>query len=120
MADILILMAGVLGMIIAVVHGVLGARKVVGPIEGAPPSAKRIMHAIMFLSAVYWFIGGAALALAPLYFDAEQKRLAVTVVSAMYGTGAAANFWATRGRHFGWMLLILATGLAVAGGIMSG
>jgi len=107
-------------MVIALVHGILGARKVVGPIEGAPPPAKRILHAIMFLSAVYWFIGGAALAVAPVYFDAEQKRLAVTVVSAMYASGAAANFWATRGRHFGWMLLVLAASFAVAGGVMSG
>jgi len=119
MSTLLIVAAGVLGMAIAIVHGMLGARKIVAPIADIAPPHKRILHAIMFLSAVYWFAGGAALAAAPLYFDGEQKRLAVIVVSAIYASGAAANFWATRGRHFGWMLLALATGLAVAGEIMS-
>jgi len=48
MAAALILMAGVLGMVIAVVHG--GAWRVEGrrPDNDAPPSAKRILHTIMF------------------------------------------------------------------------
>ena len=35
----------------------------------------------------------------------------------LYGFAAAANAWATGGRHFGWMVLAAATLLALAGAI---
>ncbi len=117
-STVLLITSGVLGMVIACIHGWLGEKRVVAPAAHPSRAAKRVMHAIMFLSAVYWFIGGAALTLAPL-MDASQKGLIIWIVSAMYTSGAAANFWATRGRHFGWMLLTLATGLAIVGGLVS-
>jgi hypothetical protein len=115
MTDIFMVLAGCLGMAIAVVHGVLGERKVVGPIEGVPSSAKRVMQAIMFLSAVYWFAGGAVLVASPFYFDANTRLVAAIIVGAVFFSGALANFWATRGRHFGWMLLTGATALTYLG-----
>ncbi len=105
MKDIFLVMAGCLGMVIAILHGYIGEMKVVRPIQGSPASAKRVLHALMFLSAVYWFVGGAILAAGPFYLDANARYVAAMMVGALYLSGAIANLWATRGRHFGWAML---------------
>ena len=115
MKDIVLVSAGCLGLIIAIAHGYLGERKVAGAIQGVPPSAKRVMRAIMFLSAVYWFVGGAVLIASPFFLSQEGRWAAVIIVGLMYLTAAIANFWATRGRHFGWVLLGSATALIGVG-----
>ena len=102
MNDISIIAGGCLGMLVAVVHGYLGATKIIHPIKGIHPSAKRILHGIFFLSAVYWFIGGAVLVSAPFYLESDARYFAVLLVGLLYFSGAVVNFWGTRGRHFGW------------------
>lgn len=115
MADILLYVAGGLTLAISVVHGYLGAAKVVGPSQAPNAEAKRILHAIMFLSAVYWFIGGAVLIAAPFLFEGETRRWVVYAVAAMLTSGALGNMWGTRARHFGGYFLLVVTGLAIAG-----
>jgi len=115
MNDISIIAAGLLGMLIAVIHGYLGATKVVHPVQGIHPSAKRILHGIFMLSALYWFIGGAVLISAPFQLSSDARFIAVMIVGALYLSGALVNFWATRGRHFGWILLSIAVVLAWTG-----
>ncbi|MGI9410878.1 MAG: hypothetical protein ACR2OV_12445 [Hyphomicrobiaceae bacterium] len=115
MDSILIVLAGVLGMSIALAHGWLGETKVVCLVQGVSHSHKRVLQAVMFLSAVYWFVGGAVLAASPLYLTASGQRSSAIVVGAMYLTGALGNAWATRGHHFGWMLLLIAVVLALYG-----
>ena len=115
MADILLYLAGGLTVLIAVAHGYLGATAVVGPSTAPSVQAKRILHAIMFLSAVYWLIGGLTLIAAPHLFEGETRKWVVWTVAAMLLTGALGNMWGTRARHFGGFFLLLVTGLAVAG-----
>lgn len=115
MADILLYLAGGLTALIAVAHGYLGATAVVGPSTAPSVQAKRILYAIMFLSAVYWFIGGLMLIAAPHLFEGETRKWVVWTVAAMLLTGALGNMWGTRARHFGGYFLLLVTGLAVAG-----
>jgi len=109
MNDIFLTVAGALGMLIAVIHGYLGEIKVVAPITGSPTSAKRIMQAIMFLSAIYWFVGGAILMATPYLFEGTARTFAIAFIGFLYLSGAIGNFWATRGRHIGWVLLSLTT-----------
>ena len=111
----LIVIAGCLGMLVAVVHGYLGATKVVALVNDIPANAKRVLHAIMFLSALYWFVGGMLLAAGPLYLTTAEHRIAALIVGALYLSGAVGNFWAMRGRHFGWMLLMCSVALAWSG-----
>jgi hypothetical protein len=115
MNDVLTVSAGGLGMLIAVVHGYLGETQVVRPISGAPASAKRVLQAIMFFSALYWFVAGAILAASPFYLTGNDRRVAAMVACMIYLTAAAGNFWALRGRHFGWILLSAASALAWLG-----
>jgi len=111
----LIVISGYLGMVVAVVHGYLGETKVVRQVDGIPLASKRVLQAIMFLSAVYWFAGGLVLAGSPLYLTSGGQRLAALIVGAMFLSGAIGNFWAMRGRHIGWVLLMCATALAWLG-----
>jgi hypothetical protein len=111
MNDALGVAAGGLGMLCAVIHGYLGETKVVRPVKDIPKSSKRVLQAIMFLSAVYWFAAGAAAAAGP-FLTAHDRWLALFIAGAIYSSSAAANFWATRGRHFGWTLLSIAAALA--------
>jgi len=113
--DIFLYTAGGLTMLIAVIHGYLGATKIVKPSTAPNASAKRILHAIMFLSAVYWFVAGAVLAAAPHLFSGEVRQWTVYACAAMLGLGALGNIWGMRGRHFGGYLLALVTALALLG-----
>lgn len=115
MANIFLYLAGTLTVLIAIVHGYLGAVQVVGPSTAPSPEAKRILHAIMFLSAVYWFVGGAVLIAAPHLFDGSARQGVVYTVVAMLVTGAVGNMWSTRAKHFGGYVLLVVSGLAVAG-----
>ncbi|MEM1197332.1 MAG: hypothetical protein AAGH57_14610 [Pseudomonadota bacterium] len=115
MRDILVYSAGGLGILIAIVHGYLGEKLVVGPSEAPTGRAKRVMQAIMFLSALYWFAAGALLLAAPVFLEPSQRTLAILVAAFLFATGSLGNLWATRGGHFGWVLLALATGMAVGG-----
>lgn len=115
MKDVMLLVAGGMGMVIALVHGYIGETKVVRPVQATTDTAKRVLQAIMFLSAVYWFFAGLALAAAPVYFEGAPKTAIAYIVASIFASGAIGNFWATRGRHFGWMLLAVACSLALFG-----
>ena len=115
MENIALYLAGILTVVIAIIHGYLGATKVVGPSTAPNPAAKRILHAIMFLSAVYWFVGGVLLIAAPTLFEGEVRKWVVYGGAAMLVTGALGNMWGTRAKHFGGYFLLLVSGLAALG-----
>ena len=115
MTNIFLYVAGTFTILISAAHGVLGATQVVGPSTAPSNAAKRILHAIMFLSAVYWCVGGAVLLAAPHLFEGDVRRWVVYIVAAMLLTGALGNMWATRAKHFGGYFLLVVTGLAIAG-----
>lgn len=115
MANLLLYVAGALTIAIAIAHGYLGAAKVVGPSKAPNASAKRILHAIMFLSAVYWAVGGAVLLVTPALFEGETRKWVVYVVTAMLLSGALGNLWGMRARHFGGYFLLVVSALAAAG-----
>ncbi len=98
--------AGTLAVFVAVVHGYLGLTKVVPPTTGVSDSIKRIYLGLFGLSAVYWAAGGVVLV---IYAGADPSplRTAIGFTSfAMYFSGALVNAWATRGKHFGWAVLV--------------
>lgn len=109
MNNILVLSAGVLGSLVAVIHGLLGEFRVVRPVSAPSDSAKRVLHAIMFLSAVYWFVMGAGLIIAAIWMPSNTRDLLAVLGIFVFGTGSLGNLWATRGRHIGWVLLLVVT-----------
>lgn len=115
MNDIFLIVAGVGGMVIAAIHGRVGQTMILSQITGLPDTPKNLNAAVFQLSTIYWFFGGAALALAPFVLTPDARTAIVLTVAFMYLTAAAANFWATRGRHMGWVLLTCVAVLALIG-----
>lgn len=115
MKDVFVYLAGSLGLAISIVHGYLGERKVITPIRSPSASGKRVLSAIMFLSAVYWGVASLLLLAVPTYIPSTARPIVVTSIAAVYTSGSIGNLWATRGRHFGWILLALAAVMTLAG-----
>jgi hypothetical protein len=115
MNDGFLMIAGIGGVFIALVHGTLGHRKILSAINDLPPSSWRLNYVVFQLSTLYWMVGGIALLLTPAYLDDSQRHIVVLIVAFFYASGAVANFWATKGRHFGWCLLAIVATLAFFG-----
>jgi hypothetical protein len=117
-----IAMAGVIGSCVAVVHGILVQRLMVRPFEELfaadariRRSVRRLVPLLLHFSTVAWFFGGLALIAAASWLDADARLATGLFVGALYLFGAVGNFWATRGRHPGWMLMTAALVLIALG-----
>jgi hypothetical protein len=115
-------MAGVIGSCVAMVHGVLVHRLMVKPFEefvlangrtAAP--IKRLVPLLLHFSTISWFLGGLALIAAAKWFERDARLATGLLVGSLYLLGALGNFWATRGRHPGWMLMAAALVLIALG-----
>ena len=115
MRDIVLQCAGVAGIAVSLIHGVLGETKVFAKATIQPESLRTLIRLVWQAGTVAW-IGGAVLLLAAPSMGSESARhwIIITVV-AIYAFAAAANAWWSRGRGFGWKALTLVVGLAVAG-----
>ncbi len=106
--------AGVIGVGVAMVHGVLVQRLMIAPLAKGGRlngAALRLVPPLLQFTTYNWLLGGAALVAAALWLG-PQARLAVAVlVGSSYLFGAVGNFWGTRGRHPGWVLYAMAVGL---------
>jgi hypothetical protein len=115
MSNLLVQMAGILGIAVALLHGYLGETKIFAKIPIQPAGTRRIIRAVWHNSMVAWIAVGALLILVP-FLGSERARYCIIAASiATYGSAAIANAWATRGRHFGWAALTVVVGLALAG-----
>ncbi len=115
MRDLLLQSAGVLAIAVSLIHGVLSETKVFAHITIEPPRFRTLVHVVWQAGTVAWICGGVLLLAAPSMSSEPARRWIVVVVAVMYATAVVANAWATRGRHFGWMLFSLVVALAVAG-----
>jgi hypothetical protein len=115
MKDLLVQSAGVLGLIVSIVHGVLGETVVFAKARIEPERLRRLIRLVWQCSTVAWTGIAILLIAAPYVGSATARHWIVGVVVAVYGFGAAANAWATRGRHFGWLALTAVIGLAMSG-----
>lgn len=113
-------LAGAIGSGVAVVHGVLTQRLMVQPFEALAQNDKRfsatiqrLIPVLLHFSTVAWFAGGIALIAAAIWFDPPARFATGLFVGGLYLFGVIGNFWGTRGRHPGWMLLAVALALIV-------
>ena len=98
--------AGIIGVVVSVIHGV--------PIlagNDVPVRGRRIFPILMHFSTAVWFLAGGALVMASLYLTTSITMVIACVAALLYALGAVGNFWGTRGRHFGWILLAFAVAL---------
>lgn len=120
--DIVLGLAGVIGGVVAVVHGALVQRWMARPIEELAISGKRMAGStrrmvplLLHFSTVAWFLGGLALIAAAFWFGPGARLATALFVAALYLYGAVGNLWASRGRHPGWMLMAVAVALIAVG-----
>lgn len=115
MRDLAIQAAGGLAILAALVHGILGETRIFARSRVEPAGTRLLLRLVWQCGTVAW-IGFGVLLLAAPSMESEPARLwIVGAAVAAYGLAAAANAWATRGRHFGWMVLAAASVLALAG-----
>ena len=125
--DVALAMAGIIGSCVAVVHGILTQRLMVGPFQemsladrriSAP--IRRLVPLLLHFSTVSWLLGGFALIAAAIWFGHDAKLATGLFVGSLYLFGALGNLWGTRGRHPGWMLMAAALALIAFGVTPSG
>jgi hypothetical protein len=115
MRSLLVQSAGSLALVVSIVHGVLGETKVFARVRIEPAWARRLIHLVWHAGTVAW-IALAVLLIAAPSFGSEAARTWVVAMSIVtFGFAAVANAWATRGRHFGWVLMTVVVGLAASG-----
>jgi hypothetical protein len=115
MRSLLIQSAGVLAFIVSVVHGVLGETKVFAKVRIEPSWARRLIHLVWHAGTVAWIALAVLLVAAPSFGSDTARTWVVAMSILAFGFAAVANAWATRGRHFGWVLMTAVVGLAAAG-----
>lgn len=113
-----LVLAGIIGSGTAVVHGVLTQRLMVKPIEMAlaangrgTEKISRLVPLLLHMSTVTWFMGGLALIAAAQWAGEGLRLWTGLFVGSLFLYGAVGNFWGTRGRHPGWMLMAVAVAL---------
>lgn len=115
MRDLMLQAAGVIAILTALAHGVLGETKVFAAATIEPRRLRTLIRLVWQCSTVAWIAGGVLLVAAPLVAPEPARQWIVAMVAGMYAFGALANAYATRGRHPGWMALTVVIGLAAAG-----
>jgi len=115
MRDVALQLAGVLAVAAALVHGVLGETKVFARATIEPRWVRRLVRIVWHCGVVAWIGGGVLLVAAPSFGADSARYWLVGVLAAVYGSAAIGNAIASRGRHFGWMVLSAVVVLALVG-----
>jgi hypothetical protein len=125
--DAVLVLAGVLGACVAVVHGILTQRLMVRPLQELFLASQRISSPIrrlvpllLHFSTFSWFLGGLALMAAAIWLGPEARLMTSMLVGGLYLYGALSNLWGTRGRHPGGMLMAAAVILIALGAYKPG
>ena len=118
MRDLMLQCAGVVAIVVAVIHGVIGETRVFAdsPRTTIEPARLRTLLRLVWQAGTIAWIGGGVLLVAASALASEPARhWIVATMVVVFAFAALANAWATRGRHFGWMLLSAVVALSVAG-----
>ncbi len=120
--EAMLLVAGLIGVAVSVVHGALTQRLMVRPVgemmaaDGTlSVSLRRLVPLLLQFSTFNWLICGLALIASALWLGPEARLVVGVLASSSYFFGAAGNCWGTRGKHPGWMLLAVACVLIIGG-----
>jgi len=125
MNDILLIIAGCIGVSVAIVHGVLMQKLMITPLLQSPYGqemkiqARKLLPILLHFSTFFWLVGGICLVVAPYAFNQSERFVVSIVVGSLYLFGALGNFWGTEGRHPGWVLLATSVALILSSHIFS-
>ena len=115
MRDLLVQLAGILALAASIVHGVLGETKVFVRARIEPERVRRLVRVVWQCSTVAWMSLAILLIATPRLGSEAARNWIIAMSIVTYGFIAIANAWATRGRNFGWVAMIIVVGLAAIG-----
>lgn len=115
MRDILLQGAGVLAIIVALIHGVLTETRVFPRVTIEPARLRTLFRLVWQIPTAAWIACGVLLIAAPSMASDTARHWLVVTFSILFAFSALGNAWGTRGKHFGWMLLGTVAVLAAAG-----
>jgi len=115
MRDLLLQCAGLAAIAAAVIHGIIGETRVFARATIEPPRLRNLLRLVWQASTVAWIGGGVLLIAAPLMASEPARHWIIVTLACVFAFGALGNAWATRGRHFGWMVFSAVVAMAVAG-----
>src|SRR5215472_6706528 len=109
MRDFLLYVAGWLSMTTALVHSWVGETDVFARVRIEPERLRSLIRLIWHCSAVAWAGIGILLSAAPKMGSQARASIIGSAIG-IYGFAAIANAWGTRGKHFGWLALLVIVG----------
>lgn len=115
MHDLLLQSAGAVAIIAALIHAVIGETKIFPRVSIEPARLRTLIWLVWQAFTVAWIAGGILLVAAPGMGSDQARHWIVVTLAPVFAFAAFGNAWASRGRHFGWMVLSAVVGLAVAG-----
>jgi hypothetical protein len=115
MRDVALRAAGVLAIIVALIHGAIAELQIFTKARIEPQGTRRLLRLIWQASTVDWIGLGILLIAAPWFGSAIARHWIIAIAVAVYGYAAAGNALAARGPHPGWILMLCVIALALAG-----
>ena len=115
MRDILLQCAGVLAIAAALIHGALTEALIFPRVTIEPAGLRTLFRMVWQIPTVAWIAGGVLLIAAPSIASDAARHWIVVAFACVFAFCAFGNACGTRGKHLGWMLLVVVTVLALAG-----
>jgi hypothetical protein len=114
MRDLTLQAAGVLAILVAIIHGAIGTR-VLAKSQIEPRGTQRLLGMVWQASTIDWIGIGVLLIAVPAFGSESARRWVIAVAVAVYGYAAVGNAVVNRGRHIGWCVMGVAIALALMG-----
>jgi hypothetical protein len=115
MKDLALQTAGVLAILVAIMHGTIAERRLFPRATIEPEKARTLLRMIWQASTVDWIAIALLLIAAPALGSQSARRWIIGAAVIAYGYAAVGNAVASRGRHIGWVLMSLVVVLSLVG-----
>jgi hypothetical protein len=115
MRDLLLQCSGLLAIAAALIHGAIGEIKILPRLTIEPARLRTLIRVVWQASSVAWIGCGVLLIAAPWMASEPARHWIIVTMACVFALSAMGNALASRGRHFGWMVLSAVVAFAVAG-----
>ncbi|MCZ3279743.1 hypothetical protein NYZ63_19420, partial [Acinetobacter baumannii] len=89
--DLLLQGAGVIAILVSLIHGVLGETKIFARATIEPPRLRFLLHLVYQAGTVAWIGGGVLLVAAPAMASDAARHWIVVTLAVVFGFAALAN-----------------------------